>query len=414
MDLFCNDDDEDSFDDEFAIGDDDPYEDDEGDARATSSAEPSVRNLHPRFAEKVFGQSVVEQMMLRQWQEDKLPSALMFTGQRGIGKATMAYRLACFLLEKGMRADAVDEAPSLFGDALPPVRPTSLNVVRDCQTVRHVLAGSHADLLVLEPEWDDKRGRQKTDISIEQTRRIGEFLSYRPVEAACKLVLIDSVDALNVSSSNSILKWLEEPPHNSMFILISHRPGALLPTIRSRCRMVGFAPLELPVFSSIIQDLGVRGDAEELHDLYALAGGSAGIAMHLHTHGVGEWLQAVQDVLHQAPKFPLREVMAVAEMTGRGGENTLDWDDVSMLLSGLLARVVRRAASDQQGWAQEDLLEPKQSLVETLARQRPLRYWLEQWDAMGALLHETGRLHLDKTQTMMRVMEALMGRRSLV
>jgi hypothetical protein len=101
-------------------------------------------------------------------------------------------------------------------------------------------------------------------------------------------------------------------------------------------------------------------------------------------------------------------------MTGRGGENTLDWDDVSMLLSGLLARVVRRAASDQQGWAQEDLLEPKQSLVETLARQRPLRYWLEQWDAMGALLYETGRLHLDKTQTMMRVMEALMGRRSLV
>ena len=414
MDLFGNDDD-DSFEDEFAIGDDDAYDyDDEEGGLAHSAEASSARNLHPRFASQVMGQSVVEQSLLRQWLDNKLPSAFMFTGQRGIGKASMAYRFACFLLEKGMRPESGSEEPSLFGDAIPAILPTSLNIARDIQTVKHVLANSHADLLVIEPEVNEKTGKMRQEITIEQTRRIGQFLSLRSVEATCKVVIIDSVDALNVNSANSILKWVEEPPANSMFMLISHRPGLLLPTIRSRCRMLGFAPLELPTFSIIMHDIGVRLDAEEMHDLYALSGGSAGVAAHLHARGAGEWLQSVQDVLLQAPKFPLREAMAVAEITARGGDDMLEWDDICLLLTGLLARIVRYAASGREGWEQDDLLEPKQSLVETLARQRPLGYWLAQWDAVGALLSETGRLHLDKTQTMMRVIESLMGRRSLV
>ncbi len=421
MDLFGNDDeiDDDDDRDEYAMGVDDDYYpegDDDGDVPKQAKL---TRDLHPRFGTHVFGHKNIENALLRAWHENKLPNAYMFTGLRGIGKATMAYRFAAFLLEKGLHPDRGAEESNfgLFGDPLPSEPPKTLHVDRESRTVKRMLAGSHADMLVLEPKWDEKKQRWKTEIVIEQTRKVGEFLSHTAGEGLARVVIIDAIDMLNNAAANSLLKWLEEPPEGSIFILISHKPGILLPTIRSRCRVLSFTPPDRMLFAQVLEDVGMHLEAHQLHELFTLSAGSIGTALQLHARGAGMWMDALGDVLRQSPKFPILEAIKVAEVAGHQGHDALDWEDISLILSNLMARTIRHAATFatfQTMTDGGDEASSGETLPEILARTRPLGYWMHQWDALGSLLADTGKLYMDKAQTVMRVMESLSGRRSLV
>lgn len=419
MDLFGNDDaydDDDAELDEYASGAGDGYylddDVDEGDDDRLGSAK-ATRDLHPRFASHVFGHKDVEASLIRAWYENKLPNAYMFTGLRGIGKATMAYRFAAFLLEKGLHPNADDGgSKGLFGDPLPSEPPKNLNVDRESRTVKRMLAGSHADMLVLEPKWDEKKHRWKTEIVMEQSKKVGEFLSRTAGEGLARVIIIDAIDMLNVSAANSILKWLEEPPENSIFLLVSHKPGILLPTIRSRCRVMAFTPPDMGMFGQVLEDVGLAMEPHALHDLFALSGGSIGTALQLHARGAGAWMESLEGILRQAPSWPILDAIKVAEVAAYQGHDALDWEDVSLILSNLMARTVRYSAMlTTQGFAAAD---EGSTLPEILARMRPLGYWMQQWDELGNLLNDTGRLYLDKAQTVLRVMESLAGRKSLV
>jgi DNA polymerase-3 subunit delta' len=179
----------------------------------------------PRETTVLFGHDSAEREFLGVYRSGRVPHAWLIGGEPGIGKATLAYRIARFVL-----ADPGREGASL---ALDPAH----------RTVRRVAASAHPDLLALERTPGDS-GKMRTVITVEQVRRLTTFFGSTAGEGGWRVCIVDSADELKYpEGSNALLKMLEEPPPRSLFLLVSHAPGRLLPTIRSRCRRLALRPL---------------------------------------------------------------------------------------------------------------------------------------------------------------------------
>ncbi len=191
-------------------------------ARTPSDA---VEVPHPRDTFALFGQAQAERALLHEYRSGRIAHAWLIGGPAGIGKATLAYRMARFALaHPDPKADAVQRATSL---AVPP----------DSPVARRVAGRAHPDLLVLEREPDDK-GKMRTVITVDQVRRTVGFFGSTAGEGGWRVCIVDSADELKYpEGSNALLKMLEEPPPRALFLVVSHAPGRLLPTIRSRCRV---------------------------------------------------------------------------------------------------------------------------------------------------------------------------------
>ncbi|MES2729598.1 MAG: AAA family ATPase [Pseudomonadota bacterium] len=193
----------------------------------------------PRTTFFLRGHEDVEQNLLQRAVENRLPQALLITGPEGVGKATLAFRLARFLLS-GRGQAAEDAGPSLFGDdPLPAVLPTTLDVPADDPAVHLITATAHPDLMVIEREVNAEKGTQKASIGAGQIRGIADLLHLRPAtENGWRVIIIDDADTMTIEAQNSLLKMLEEPPPRTLIMLIAHRQGQLLPTIYSRVQKV--------------------------------------------------------------------------------------------------------------------------------------------------------------------------------
>ena len=154
--------------------------------------------------------------------------ALLLTGPKGIGKATFAFHLAHHLLSHPRGEDA----PETFG------RPDPASAV-----ARQVASGAHPAVLHLTRPYDERTKKFKSAITVDEVRRVGRFLSLRAHDDSYRVVIVDPADEMNRNAANALLKSLEEPPARAIFLLISHAPGTLLPTIRSRCQVLRFASL---------------------------------------------------------------------------------------------------------------------------------------------------------------------------
>src|SRR5215470_5545981 len=203
-------------------------------------AEPSETAAPPPRANADFiGHALAEQALLRAWQSNRLHHAWLMTGPRGVGKATLAFRFVRHVLsgdERGLFADASDTL------AVPPTAPI----------FRQVASGGHPDLLTIERGYDEKRDRYRTEIVVDDVRELGGFLHLKAAAGGWRVVVIDSVDDLNRNAANALLKILEEPPAQALLLLVSHAPGRLLPTIRSRCRRLTLGPLDAPVMEDLL------------------------------------------------------------------------------------------------------------------------------------------------------------------
>ena len=190
---------------------------------------PEPVELSPRANPELLGHEDAEKTLLAGFNAGRMPHALILAGPAGIGKATLAFRLTRFLLAQQ------EQESGLFGE---PEKPQSLYIKSDDPVFRRVASGGHADLLTVERELDEKKGRLKNDISVESVRRIAPFLRKPAAEGGWRAVIVDGAECLNASSQNALLKILEEPPAKTVLILTTTQPGIFLPTIRSRCRMV--------------------------------------------------------------------------------------------------------------------------------------------------------------------------------
>jgi len=217
----------------------------------------------PREMTSLIGHGEAEQALLEAYRLGRMHHAWIFSGERGIGKATLAFRLARFLFAyPDPAAPEVQSARDLFVPAEHPA-------------ARRLAAGAHGNLLHLQREWNEKRNRYRTEIQVETVRRIIPFLGSTAGEGGWPVVIVDPADDMNPSAANAILKNLEEPPKRTLFLLIAERRGALLPTILSRSRTLPLSPLFPAETEEVVR--AVAPDAiggEDAAIAAALSGGS--------------------------------------------------------------------------------------------------------------------------------------------
>lgn len=271
-----------------------------------------------RTAENLYGHEEIERLLLEQFNSGRMPHALIFAGPSGVGKATMAYRLARFLL-KNPPADSNQN--SMFGDA--PAKAESLYVSENDQVFRRVASGAHPDLLSIRREYDEAKNKFKNSVAVEDIRKVAPFLRMTSSEGGWRVVVVDDADAMTASSQNALLKILEEPPANTVLILVAHRLGAMIPTIRSRARVLHFSALDENAMHRLLQTQGHMLDEEQAQALLYLAGGSFGRALQLIEEGGLDVLQQVLDALEQYPNWDWVKIHAMADnLSGFGRDQS--------------------------------------------------------------------------------------------
>jgi len=289
---------------------------------------------HPRETPVLFGQGAAEGQLLDALARDRLHHGWLLAGPRGVGKATLAWRFA--------RAALAMPPP---GGMFAPDPPATLDVPPDHPVARRILAGSEPGLMVIRRGTDEKTGRLRAQITVDEVRRLRDFFGLTATEGGRRVVIVDAADELNPNAANAILKLLEEPPAGAMLLLVAHRPGALLPTIRSRCRVLRLDPLGPDdLAQAIAQALG--HPPAQAAALAELAGGSVGEAVRILT-GEGLALYArLIGLLAGLPRLDRPALHALAdELAARGAEARMD---LFLRLAELaLARLARAAATGQ-------------------------------------------------------------------
>ncbi|MEZ5971249.1 MAG: DNA polymerase III subunit delta' [Hyphomonadaceae bacterium] len=218
--------------------------------------EPSAP--HPRDSFSFVGHEAEEETLAEGLRGGRMHHAWLLAGPKGLGKATLAYRVARVAL--GAKR----------------VGPRALDVDPDDPIARRVMALSHPDLFVLRRGLSD-RGKPRREIAVDDARELAHFFSLAPSEGGMRVAIVDAVDDLNRNAANAILKTLEEPPARSILMLICHAPGAILPTIRSRCRRLALRTLS---------DTDVKRASGADAGIVALAKGRPGRAIALRAQGV--------------------------------------------------------------------------------------------------------------------------------
>ena len=185
----------------------------------------------PRETGVLYGHGEAEQALLGAYRSSRFPHAWLIAGPAGIGKATLAYRMARFMLaHPDPRAPLVQNAKSL-------------QVPADHPAACRIAAQAHSDLLVLERTINEKTGKLRQDIQVDDVRRTVAFFGSTPGEGGWRVAIVDAVDELNESGANALLKILEEPPRRAVLLLVSRSAARVLPTMRSRCRSLVLRPL---------------------------------------------------------------------------------------------------------------------------------------------------------------------------
>ena len=212
----------------------------------------------------IAGHDKAVEQFRRAWDARTLHHAWLLAGPRGVGKASFASDAAVRVLSEA---------------AGPPFDAVCLDTPDDHPTAKLIAAGSHPDMRWLQRLENEKTGNLARNISVDQVRGLGEFLGLTPALSDWRVVVIDSVDELEKSAANALLKMLEEPPPNTLFLLVSHAPGRLLPTIRSRCRRLQFEALDDDAMTSVLQEQLPDASTDERQRLIPLANGSVGRAL---------------------------------------------------------------------------------------------------------------------------------------
>ena len=270
----------------------------------SSKAETQLSVPHPRETTELFGHREAETALLNAYRSGRIPHAWLIGGAQGIGKATLAYRMARFVLAHGdPHAPAVQRADNLSVDPADPV-------------ARRIAAEAHGGLLVLQRTANDK-GVMRTVITVDETRETIMFFGSTAAAEGWRVCIVDTVDELNPNAANALLKTLEEPPRQSLFLLVSHAPGRVLPTILSRCRRLPLRPLaKADVIKAVSQASGPAGDDPALLDAAEAAEGSVARALTLLGGDAVKLHLKTAALLATLPRVDPRELHALGDALG--------------------------------------------------------------------------------------------------
>jgi len=339
---------------------------------------------HPRDTRVLVGQNAAEAEFLDVFNSGRLHHGWLMTGPRGIGKATLAWRIARFLLATPLETDADND---LFG--APPAL-TSLDIDPEHPVARRMAALAEPSLFLLRRAWDRDRKRLKAQITVDEVRKLRGFFGLSAVGGGRRVVIVDDADEMNTASANALLKLLEEPPERAMILLISHRPSGLLPTIRSRCRVLRCAPLGPGDMARALAGAGVDAGADA-DALAELANGSVGDALRLLNEDGLTIYGGLVRLLATLPSLDRGVAVKLADTAAqRGGADKLG------LLLGLFDLLLSRLARAGAGVAMAEAVPGEAALFARLCP-HPVaaRGWAELAQSLSARASHGRAVNLD-------------------
>ncbi|QQS12713.1 MAG: DNA polymerase III subunit delta' [Rhodospirillales bacterium] len=341
----------------------------------------------PGRNEDLVGQEEAEKVLLDAFGSGRLPHAWLLTGPRGVGKATLAHRFARFLL-------AGEHGGGLFGGG-----PTSLATDMRSPVAQRVASGGHADLRVVARSVNQKTGKLRTEIIVDDIRDLGGFMRMTPAEGGWRVAIIDAADEMNRSAANAVLKVLEEPPRRSVLLLVAHAPGRLLPTIRSRCRKLALRALPEARVVELMGRLAPETDPAERAALARLADGSAGRALELGRAGGLALYRDMVGVIAGLPRLDIGAAHAFAERIGRrGADGDSDFRTVAFLLDWWLQTLVREGSC---GTAEPIVVEREEGLRARLFAAGGLDRLMQVWEKSARSFARSDGINLDRKQVVL-------------
>ena len=283
--------------------------------------EPDV--IMPQNNFFLLGQENAEKAVLEAYNNHTLHNSWLISGERGIGKATFAYKFARFLLDPNRSKESLNTSP-------------------DSASNRLISSGAHPDLKVIERDYietdrkkiiksikdgeamgaDELQNLKKSAfIRIDEVRAINEFMAKKSSQDGWKVVIVDSVDDMNANAANALLKVLEEPPAQSIILLISHNVERLLPTIKSRCRKLVLKPLSEDVVKSLLRRYRPEMSESEVKGIAHIASGSIGKALAYADGGALEFYEGLQKIVFAGSRFKLDDLLEWVGLAAANEEN---------------------------------------------------------------------------------------------
>ncbi|MCP5084577.1 MAG: DNA polymerase III subunit delta' [Alphaproteobacteria bacterium] len=342
--------------------------------------EEDVEPLHPRLTQGLQGHEAAERKLLESYLSGRMHHAWILGGPGGIGKATLAYRFATFVLANPNPAELL-------------VPPTSLDVDPEDPVARRVVAQAHPDLLLVTPAWDPRNKRPKTEIGVAEARQASNFFARTAGEGGWRVCIVDPAARMNATAANALLKILEEPPSRALFLLIADAPGRLLRTIRSRCLKLDLKPLEEDAMATVLRDLAARDEGFDLAvagKITALAGGSPGRAVQILREGGYKRFEEFLNIARGLPSLNRPAGLKLAQQLAARNAAAEFLQFCELLLSWLpvhIAQAVRAASAEP--------------LV-----QHP-GAWAAAYDEINRSLRQVDALNLDKQAAILSVLDRL-------
>jgi len=323
---------------------------------------------HPRDTFHFVGQDEAVARAARAIRSRRPPQGWLIVGPAGIGKATLAYRIARYLLRYG----ATDAGPE------------DLSVAANDPVSLQVCAGAHPGLLVLKRGINPKSGKLMTETSVDVVRQLAGFFGMTSGAGGWRVAIVDTTDDMNPNAANALLKALEEPPARSMLMLLSTAPGKLLPTIRSRCQRLDLRPLgEDTLAKELAQHLPKMSEGDR-SALAKLSGGSLGLALALSDDDTLALARDAQRAVDEAATADVPALLAIADRVGRSADRLPSFG--GFLIEALEQRVIAKAKA--QGAA-------------------GLRRWLDAWEQVRANFDRAIALNLEPRQTIVSSARAI-------
>ena len=343
---------------------------------------------HPRETVRLYGHSAAEAAFLQAFTTGRLHHGWMITGPKGTGKATLAWRVARFLLA------TPDDDGGMF--AAPP--PTSLDIPESHPVARRLLQLSEPRLFLLRRAANDKATALSQVISVDEVRKMKSFFALSAADGGRRVAIIDSLDEMNPQAANALLKLLEEPPANVTLLLIAHQPARLLPTIRSRCRELRLGPLGPTDLAAALTAAGGTVAPQDAMALAQLSAGSVGEAFRLTNLDGLKLYAALIRLFATLPRLDRPPALALTELAaGKGAAETFDL--LVTLIDLCLARLARHGTT---GHAAPEAAPAEAALLARLSpNPTAARHWADLAQSLAARARRGKAVNLDPAALLM-------------